>query len=37
VTLYRIIKQGDTVLKREKFFSRYKPWQDVYLVGTKEE
>ncbi|MFQ6059328.1 MAG: VanW family protein [Anaerolineae bacterium] len=37
VTIYRLIKQGDKVLKREKFFSRYRPWQDVYLVGTKEE
>ena len=36
VTIYRIIKKGDRVLKREKFFSRYKPWQDVFLVGTKE-
>jgi vancomycin resistance protein YoaR len=36
VTLYRIIKQGDQVLSRERFFSRYQPWQDVYLVGTKE-
>jgi len=37
VTVYRIIKQGDRVIKREKFFSRYKPWQDVFLVGTREE
>jgi vancomycin resistance protein YoaR len=37
VTVYRLIKQGDSVLKREKFFSRYKPWQDVYLVGTQDE
>jgi len=36
VTLYRIIKEGDEVISREKFFSRYRPWQDVYLVGTKE-
>lgn len=36
VTLYRIIKEGDQVISREKFFSRYQPWQDMYLVGTKE-
>jgi len=36
VTLYRIVKQGDQVMSRDKFFSRYQPWQDVYLVGTKE-
>lgn len=36
VTIYRIIKEGDQVIAREKFFSRYKPWQAVYLVGTKE-
>jgi vancomycin resistance protein YoaR len=36
VTLYRIIKEGDEVIAREEFFSQYKPWQDVYLVGTKE-
>lgn len=36
VTLYRIIKEGDEVISRDKFFSRYRPWQDVYLVGPKE-
>jgi vancomycin resistance protein YoaR len=36
VTLYRIIKEGGEVVSREEFFSRYQPWQDVYLVGTKE-
>jgi vancomycin resistance protein YoaR len=36
VTLYRIVKEGDQVISREKFFSRYQPWQDIYLVGTKE-
>lgn len=36
VTLYRIIRQGDQVISRERFFSRYQPWPDVYLVGTKE-
>jgi vancomycin resistance protein YoaR len=33
VTVYRIIKQGDTVLARERFFSRYRPWRDVFRVG----
>jgi len=36
VTIYRIIKEGDEVTSREKFFSRYRPWTAVYLVGTKE-
>ena len=36
VTIYRIIKEGDEVISREKFFSRYRPWTAVYLVGTKE-
>jgi vancomycin resistance protein YoaR len=36
VTLYRIIKEGDEVVSREEFFSRYEPWQARYLVGTKE-
>ena len=36
VTIYRIIKEGNEVIAREKFFSRYEPWQAVYLVGTKE-
>ena len=36
VTLYRIIKEGDEVISREEFFSRYEPWQARYLVGTKE-
>lgn len=36
VTIYRIIKEGEAVISREKFFSRYRPWTAVYLVGTKE-
>jgi vancomycin resistance protein YoaR len=36
VTIYRIVKEGDEVVSRDEFFSRYQPWQDVYLVGTKE-
>jgi vancomycin resistance protein YoaR len=35
VTLYRIIKENGEAVSREEFFSRYKPWQARYLVGTK--
>ncbi|MCL7453629.1 MAG: VanW family protein [Anaerolineae bacterium] len=37
VTIYRIIKEGGVEVQRDTFFSRYRPWQAVYLVGTKEE
>lgn len=37
VTVYRIIKVNGVEVQREAFFSRYRPWQAVYLVGTKEE
>ncbi len=37
VTVYRIVKEGNRVLYRDTFFSRYKPWQAVYLVGTRKE
>ena len=36
VTVYRIIKQNGVEVRRDTFFSRYLPWQAVYLVGTKE-
>jgi len=36
VTIYRVIKQDGQVLKRERFFSHYKPWPAKYLVGTGE-
>ncbi|HNS51293.1 MAG TPA: VanW family protein [Anaerolineae bacterium] len=36
VTVYRIIKQDGAEVGRDTFFSRYRPWQAVYLVGTKE-
>jgi vancomycin resistance protein YoaR len=36
VTVYRIVKEGDKVLWKDTFFSRYRPWQAVYLVGTGE-
>jgi vancomycin resistance protein YoaR len=35
VTVYRIIKEGGVEMQRDTFFSRYQPWQAVYLVGTK--
>jgi vancomycin resistance protein YoaR len=37
VTVVRLIKENGVVIRRDEFFSRYKPWQAVYLVGTKEE
>ncbi|MDH4137442.1 MAG: VanW family protein, partial [Anaerolineae bacterium] len=36
VTVYRIVKEGDKALWKDTFFSRYRPWQAVYLVGTGE-
>ncbi len=36
VTLYRIIKENGVEVERETFFSQYRPWQAVFLVGTKE-
>ena len=36
VTVYRIVKEGDKILWKDTFFSRYKPWQAVYLVGIGE-
>ncbi|MCC7165806.1 MAG: VanW family protein [Anaerolineae bacterium] len=35
VTLYREIYQDGQLVTRQKFFSRYEPWQAVYLRGTK--
>lgn len=37
VTIYRIIKENGVEVRRDTFFSRYRPWQAVYLVGTKKE
>jgi len=36
VEVRRIVKEGDRVVHRDVFFSRYKPWNAVYLVGTRE-
>jgi len=35
VTIYRIINENGQS-RQDTFFSRYRPWQAVYLVGTKE-
>jgi vancomycin resistance protein YoaR len=37
VTVYRIIKRDGVEVQRDTFFSRYQPWQAVFLVGTKTE
>jgi vancomycin resistance protein YoaR len=36
VTVNRIVKEDGVEVRRDSFFSRYRPWQAVYLVGTKE-
>lgn len=36
VEVRRIVRQGDKVLRKDVFISRYKPWRAVYLVGTRE-
>jgi len=35
VTVYRIVKENGVETRRDTFFSRYRPWQDVFLVGTQ--
>jgi vancomycin resistance protein YoaR len=35
VTVYRIIKENGTEVRRDTIFSRYRAWQAVFLVGTK--
>jgi len=37
VTLDRIIQEGDRVIARERFTSRYEPWPARYRVGPNEE
>jgi vancomycin resistance protein YoaR len=37
VTVYRIVKENGQEVRRDTFFSGYRPWQAVYLVGTREE
>ena len=36
VTVYRTVKEGDTVIHQDTIFSRYRPWQNVFKVGPKE-
>jgi len=33
VTIYRTVKEGDTIIHQDTLFSRYRPWQNVYKVG----
>ncbi|MSP14625.1 MAG: hypothetical protein EXR62_16920 [Chloroflexi bacterium] len=35
VTIYRIIKQGDTVIKKERFPTHFDPTEAHFVVGTK--
>jgi len=35
VTVYRVVKENGVETRRDTFFSRYRPWQAVFLVGTK--
>ncbi len=37
VTVYRIAIENGIETRRDTFFSRYRPWQAVYLVGTRQE
>jgi vancomycin resistance protein YoaR len=37
VTVYRIVKENGSEVRRDTFRSLYRPWQAVYLVGTKED
>jgi hypothetical protein len=34
VVLYRLIKRGDTILSKDRFFSRYQPWPARFRVGS---
>jgi vancomycin resistance protein YoaR len=36
VTIYRIVKENGVEVRRDTFFSRYRPWQAVFLVGTRQ-
>ena len=35
VTVNRVVKENGVEVRRDKFFSRYRPWRAVYLRGTK--
>jgi vancomycin resistance protein YoaR len=34
VTVRRTVSEGDQIIHQDDFFSRYRPWRAVYLVGT---
>lgn len=36
VTFNRVVKKNDEILYEDTFNSKFRPWQAVYLVGTKE-
>ena len=36
VIFERVVERGGQVINTDKFISNYRPWQAVYLVGTKE-
>ena len=36
VIFERVVERGGQVVNTDKFISNYRPWQAVYLVGTKE-
>jgi hypothetical protein len=35
VTITRVVKEGESVLYRDKIVSQYKPWRAVYQVGAE--
>ena len=35
VTVYRTVKEGDTIIHQDTIFSRYRPWQNVFKIGPK--
>jgi vancomycin resistance protein YoaR len=35
VSVTRVVKEGDKVIHRDEIFSRYRPWQAVYKVGSR--
>lgn len=34
VTVSRVVREVDEIIHEDTFFSRYMPWQAIYLVGT---
>lgn len=35
-TIIRIVRRGDEVVRTDRFFSRFVPWREKWVVGTKE-